>query len=111
MGGGDIEGALSLYSERFYKATSRETWLEFLNDVRARCGTPKSHSLKTWNVMKLFSTDSGTRTTLLYDVQYSSCKMSEKMTIFIPAGGEGKIEGHFVTQESLGRKEPTATAI
>jgi hypothetical protein len=111
MRGGDITGALSLYSERFYKATSRKTWLEFLNGVRARCGAPKSHSLKTWNVTKLFGTDRGTRATLQYDVQYSTCKMSEKMTIFIPDGGDGKIEGHLVTQESLGRKEPTATTI
>jgi hypothetical protein len=98
---GDMNGVLALYSERFYKATSRESWRNFLNDVHARCGVPKSHSLATWNVANMIGTNSGTRATLVYSVQYSSCSASETMTIFIPEGKEGKIEGHFVKIEPL----------
>jgi len=34
--GGDMEGALSLYSARFYEVTSRADWLVFLQNQRAR---------------------------------------------------------------------------
>jgi len=45
MQGGDIEGALSLYSARFYEVTSRAEWLAFLENQRARCGKPETHPL------------------------------------------------------------------
>jgi hypothetical protein len=93
----DIAGVLSLYSSRFYGATSRGDWLAFLNDLHARCGAPKSHSLATWTVLSSFGVNAGTRTTLLYDVQYSSCRMSEKMMVFKPDGGQIQIEAHFLT--------------
>lgn len=100
MQGGDVEGALSFYSPRFYKATSRIEWLAFLQDQRARCGVPKTHSLKTWTVFSSIGRNAGTRTTLVYDVQYTSCRMSEKMTIFKPDGGEIRIDGHFLKPEA-----------
>jgi hypothetical protein len=97
MQGDDIAGVLSLYSSRFYGATSRGDWLAFLNDLHARCGALKSHSLATWTVFNSFGANAGTRTTLIYDVQYSSCQMSEKMTAFKPDGGQIQIEAHFLT--------------
>jgi hypothetical protein len=100
MHGGDMEGALSLYSARFYEVTSRAEWLVFLQNQRARCGAPKTHSLVTWNVLNTFGTNAGTRTMLVYDVQYSSCRVSEKMTIFKPSGGRIQIQGHFLTPKA-----------
>jgi hypothetical protein len=98
--GGDIEGVLSLYSARFYEVTSRADWVAFLENQRARCGTPKTHSLVTWNVLNSFGTNAGTTTTLVYDVQYSSCRVSEKMTLFKPSGEKIQIQGHFLTPKA-----------
>jgi hypothetical protein len=114
MQGEDIEGVLPLYSARFYVVTSRAEWLAFLQNQRARCGTPKSHSLVTWNVLNSFGTNAGTTTTLVYDVQYANCRVSEKMTIFKPAGGKIQIQGHFLTpkagiQNDRGDSQPTLT--
>jgi hypothetical protein len=100
MQGGDMEGALSLYSARFFEVTSRTDWLVFLQNQRARCGTPKTHSLVTWNVLNSFGANAGTTTTLVYDVQYSSCRVSEKMTIFKPSGGKIQIQGHFLAPKA-----------
>lgn len=90
----DLAGALSLYSARFYEATSRADWLAILESQRDRCGTPKTHKLVSWNVFSSFGTNAGVRTTLVYDVQYSSCRMSEKMIIFKPDDGKIQIQGH-----------------
>jgi hypothetical protein len=100
MQGGDVEGVLSLYSARFYEVTSPTDWRVFLENQRARCGTPKSHSLVTWNVFNAFGTNAGTTTTLVYDVHYSNCRVSEKMTIFKPSGGKIQIQGHFLTPKA-----------
>ena len=100
MQGGDNEGVLALYSARFYETTPRADWLAILEGQRARCGTPKTHVLVSWNVFSSFGTNSGVRTTLVYDVQYSTCRMSEKMTIFKPSGGEIQIQGHLLTPKA-----------
>jgi hypothetical protein len=97
MQGGDIDGALSLYSAQFYAVTSRADWLAFLQHQRARCGAPKTHALVTWHVVNTFGTNAGTSTTLVYEVQYASCRVAEKMTIFKPSGGKTQIQGHLVT--------------
>jgi hypothetical protein len=97
---GNIEDVLSLYSPQFYEVTSRAEWLTFLENQRARCGTPKTYSLVTWNVFSSIGTNSGTRTTLVYDVQYSNCRVSEKLTIFKPSGGKSQIQGHFMTPKA-----------
>lgn len=93
---GDVEGALSLYSARFYEVTPRADWRAFLENQRARCGTPKTHSLTTWNVFNSIGTNAGSTTTLVYDVQYSNCQVSEKITFFKPSGGTVQIQGHFL---------------
>ena len=98
---GDVEGVLSLYSARFYEVTSRAQWRVFLENQRLRCGVaPKRHSLVTWHVFNAFGTNAGTTTTLVYDVQYSSCRVSEKMTLFKPSGGNVQIQGHFLTPKA-----------
>jgi hypothetical protein len=100
MQGGDLEGVLSLYSVKFYEVTSRADWLAFLQNQVARCGAPKTHSLVTWHVLNTFGTNAGSTTTLVYDVQYSSCRVSEKMTLFKPSGGPIQIQGHFLTPKA-----------
>lgn len=100
MQAGDVEGVLSLYSAHFYGVTSRADWLTFLENQRARCGAPKTHTLVTWNVFNAFGTNAGTTTTLVYDVQYSSCRVSEKMIIFKPSGGNIQIQGHFLAPKA-----------
>ena len=93
--GSDFEGALALYSPRFFAVTSREQWLLFLKEQRSRCGTPKTHTLTNWNVFSSFGINSGTRTTLTYEVEYSSCRVSESLTTFKPSGGKIQIQGHY----------------
>jgi hypothetical protein len=100
MQGGNVANVLAFYSPRFYSVTSRADWLAFLNDLHARCGTPKTHSLITWNVFSSLGTHAGTRTTLVYDVQYSTCRLSEKMTVFKPDGGQIRIDGHLLTPKA-----------
>lgn len=97
---GEVAGVLPLYSPRFYEATSRADWLAILESQRTRCGAPKSHKLISWNVFSSFGTNSGVRTTLVYDVQYSSCRMSEKLIVFKPSGGEIQIQGHALTPKA-----------
>ncbi len=97
---GDMDAVLSLYSPQFYEVTSREEWRMFLENQRARCGTPQNYSLLSWNVFSSFGTNPGTRTTLVYDVQYTRCRVSEKMTLFKPSDGKMRIQGHFLTPKS-----------
>ena len=99
--GGEIEGALTLYSPQFFEATSRADWLTVLENQRARCGKPKSHALVSWNVFNSFGTNAGTRATLVYDVEYTSCRMSEKLITFKPDDGKIQIQGHFLKKEPL----------
>lgn len=100
MQGENFEGVLSLYSARFFEATPRADWRAFLENQRARCGTPKTHSLVTWNMLNSFGTNAGTTTTLVYDVQYSRCRVSEKITLFKPSSGKMQIQGHFLKPEA-----------
>jgi hypothetical protein len=100
MRGEDVAGVLPLYSARFYEATSRTDWLAILENQRARCGTPQTHALVSWNVFSSFGTNPGVRTTLVYDVKYSSCRMSEKLIIFKPSGGRVQIQGHLLKHEA-----------
>jgi hypothetical protein len=102
---GDIESVLSLYSAKFYAVTSRADWSALLQEQRARCGTPKTHTLVSWNVVSSFGTNSGTRTTLVYDVEYSNCRMSEKITVFKPSGGKIQIHGHLLKPETGNRND------
>jgi hypothetical protein len=53
-----------------------------------------------YHVFSSFGTNSGIRTTLVYDVQYSSCQMSEKLIIFKPSGAEIQIQGHLLKHEA-----------
>jgi len=51
-------------------------------------------------VFSSFGTNAGTRTTLVYDVQYTRCLVSEKVIVFKPSGGKIQIQGHFLTPKT-----------
>jgi hypothetical protein len=92
FGAGDINAVLGLYSERFYSATSRADWSRTLHGMRDRCGAVRAHKLLNWSQSRqLFSGDSGSRSTLVYDVTYDSCEVTEAFTVFKPEDGIPKI--------------------
>jgi hypothetical protein len=95
----DLDGMMSLYSPRFFAVTSRDHWREILEEQRSRCGTPQSHALISWKVLSSVGSNAGVRTTLVYDVKYSSCQVAETLIIFKPSGGENQIQGHFFRQK------------
>jgi hypothetical protein len=93
FGAGDINGVLGLYSDRFYSATPRADWSRTLHGMHDRCGAVRSHKLLNWSQSRqLFSDgDSGSRSTLVYDVTYDSCEVTEAFTISRPEDGTPKI--------------------
>jgi hypothetical protein len=107
----DIEATLPFYSSRFFEATPRDDWTRTLGGVRSRCGIPKSHTLNTWNASSRIGTNGGSTVTLIYDVEYAHCRISETISTFRPDGGERQIIGHYFKLEdaSLRRVEKTAT--
>lgn len=111
VAGPDVAAALSLYSPQFFEVTPRDNWANTLKQIRDRCGTPKSHTLKTWSVNSRFGTNGGSSATLVYDVEYTQCHMSETITTFRPDGGERKIIGHYFKADDLrpNRTDKTTT--
>lgn len=89
-------GALAFYSPKFFAGTPRDQWLATLQGVRERCGTPRSHSLKSWTATNVVGTQSGSTVTLTYDVKYASCQLAETLVVFKPAGGEDQILRHIM---------------
>jgi hypothetical protein len=107
----DVTGALAFYSPRFFAGTPRDQWLATLQGVRERCGMPTSHSLENWVVTNHFGADSGSSATLVYDVKYASCRLSETLVVFKPEGGEDKIVRHILKLEGAApdKREPAGT--
>jgi hypothetical protein len=99
LNGADVTGALAFYSPGFFEGTPRDQWLATLQGVRERCGMPTSHSLENWVVTDHLGTDSGSSATLVYDVKYASCRLSETLVVFKPEGGEDKIVRHVLKLE------------
>jgi hypothetical protein len=95
----DASGALAFYSPKFFAGTPRDQWLATLQGVRERCGTLRSHALKNWMVTNQVGTQSGSTTTLIYDVNYTSCRLTETMVVSRPDGGEDKIIRHVLKVE------------
>ena len=99
MSSDDLTGALALYSPRFFDGTPRDQWLATLKNLRERCGLPASHTLKTWMVTNTVGTNGGSNTTLVYDVKYSSCRLTETLVVSKPDSGEDKIIRHVLKLE------------
>jgi hypothetical protein len=102
VAGPDTAATLSLYSPQFFEASPRDEWANTLRQLRIRCGPPISHTLKSWAVNNRAGTNAGSNVTLVYDVAYAQCHMSETISTFRPDGGERKIIGHlFKPDDSL----------
>ncbi|HEY2463840.1 MAG TPA: hypothetical protein VGI32_07255 [Steroidobacteraceae bacterium] len=93
--GSNVETVLPFYSSKFFSVTPRGTWIETLKDVRARCGNPTSHQLKTWGVTNRIGTDAGSMAKLVYEVRYPRCHLTESFSVFRPDDGNRQIVGHF----------------
>jgi hypothetical protein len=98
--GDDVADALAFYSPKFFDGTPRDQWLATLRNLRDRCGTPTSHSLKNWMVTDQVGAASGSTTTLTYEVKYASCRVSETLVVSRPEGGEDKIIRHTLKLEA-----------
>jgi hypothetical protein len=107
----DLAAALPFYSAKFFAGIPREQWLSSLQVVHDRCGTPTSHSLKSWTATNLVGAESGSTVTLTYDVKYASCRVSETLVVFKPDGGEDKILRHLMKLEGpTPDKNPAGTS-
>ncbi|MGO9804578.1 MAG: hypothetical protein ACLPQ6_00240 [Steroidobacteraceae bacterium] len=91
----DVAAVLPLYSPRFFSVTPRETWLDTLQHLRDRCGTPTAHTLANWVVTHNVGTNAGTTVRLIYDVRRERCRTTETLVIFRPPDGGFSIIGHF----------------
>jgi hypothetical protein len=109
--GDDLAAVLPFYSAKFFAGTPRDQWLSSLQVVHDRCGTPRSHALKSWTATNLVGTEGGSTVTLTYDVRYASCRVSETLVVFKPDGGEDKILRHLMKLEgSMPDKNPAGTS-
>jgi hypothetical protein len=90
---GDYETVLSLYSQQFFAKTTREQFRNLLASVHTRCGAPKIHILKGSTITSSL-TDSSGQATLIYDVTYDRCRLSEVIRISKSDNGEPKILWH-----------------
>jgi hypothetical protein len=95
----DVAGALALYSPKFFDGTPRDQWLATLKNLRERCGMPASHTLKNWMVTNTVGTNGGSNTTLVYDVKYTSCRLTETLVVSRPEDGDDKIIRHVLKLE------------
>jgi hypothetical protein len=91
----DVSAVLPLYSPRFFAVTPRGTWLDTLQHLRDRCGTPTAHTLVNWVVTHNVGTNAGTTVKLIYDVRHERCRTTETLVIFRPPDGGFSIIGHF----------------
>jgi hypothetical protein len=108
LGAGDINAALGLYSETFFRATSRDDWARALHGMRDRCGGVRAHKLTRWSQSRLLFSGaaSGSSSVLIYDVTYDSCRVTEAFTVFKPADGKPQI----VSQNIKVRQQSDARA-
>jgi hypothetical protein len=93
-GANDLDGALKLYSDRFFTSTSRSEWRQVLNGLHERCGAIRAHTLSNWSQLNSFGSAAGSRSVLVYEVSYDRCRVAEAFTVFKPTDGTPAIVGH-----------------
>jgi hypothetical protein len=96
---GDMNGALKLYSDRFFANTSRSEWRQVLNSLHEHCGGIRSHTLSNWSQMNSFGTAAGSHSVLVYKVTYERCRVAESFTVFRPNNGTPAIVRHDIKIE------------
>ena len=97
---GKVEDVLPLYGDAFYAITPRADWARTLHEIRTRCGTPTSHTLASWQVTTRVGARAGTTAQLQYTVEYSGCRMNERITVDTPDGHPPAIVGHQLSPAS-----------
>jgi hypothetical protein len=99
--------ALDQRDSQFFWTFSREAILARLNEIRTRCGLPTAHALTSWKVQR-FGTDSARTSTLVYDVQYTSCRTSETIMVQRPdGGGKARLFGLYISIQEPAAKRST----
>jgi hypothetical protein len=93
---GPSEKYYDLYSDDFYKATSKEEWKKIRESLKQKLGDYVSHQLINWNV-KSFNLE--TTTVLTYKVTYSKYEATETLTF--KGGDQPKLVGHFINSKGL----------
>ena len=104
----NVSAVLPFYSQQFFAVTPRATWIRTLQDMRGRCGSPTSHSLKGWRIDNGIGTESGSTADLVYDVRYVRCELTETISVFRTADGAQKILGHILKVEHASPSAPSS---
>ena len=95
-----MDAVVDLYSDRFYRETSREEWRRILLGVHDRLGNYQGHQLANWKMWTGVSTEvTGTLTTLVYNVQYSKYDATEQL-VFLGTNPP-KLVGHHFNSKGL----------
>lgn len=91
-----FEAVLPLYSDAFFKTTSKKEWLIILKQIKEKLGRPENYKLINWKVQaQAHASMSGTVVTLIYDVHYTKNVARETLIVFKPAaGGKASILAH-----------------
>ena len=100
---GDLDLALSLYSDLFFEATPRSEWTDSLLMLEHRLGKPSRHEPTEWNVyVGSGPAGTGTYVTLDYDVQYAKYPAQETFRFFTSImGGPTEIIFHHLDSAGL----------
>ncbi len=85
----DLDGAMEVFSAKFFQETSREDWRTVLEKVSEKLGPLQSYKLVRWNVFKGTKPGglSGTLVQLGYQVTYQKYPAQVLMVVHKPVGG------------------------
>lgn len=86
----DFDGAMELFSAKFFQATPREDWRAMQEKIGEKLGKLQSYNLVQWNVFKGKKPGglSGTIVELGYEVTYEKYPAQVLMVVYKPVGGE-----------------------
>ena len=99
----NFEIILNLYSEDFYKATSKDEWESMLKNIKKKLGNIESYKLAGWNLKNFVGiSGSGIYYNFTYQVKYKKYSAKETITLFKPKNkDEIKIRGHNIQSEGF----------
>lgn len=95
IGRNDFDNVFDLFSDSFYKVSSKNNLKEFLIDKRNKLGDFKDYTLKDWKTHRVKGTNAITEYLLIYKVKYSNNEVIEKITL-IKENNDIKICGYDV---------------
>ena len=100
---GDKDQLVPLYSPDFFQTTPRDKWQKFMDKLDEKLGRLDSYELRqTHKVTFRGTSNSGTTTTLIYEVKYAKFPAIETLVVFQPSsGGPPLITGHNVRSDAF----------